>query len=694
MSEGKRKPNRLIEETSPYLLQHAYNPVDWYPWGTEALERARREDRVILLSIGYSACHWCHVMERESFESESTAELMNENYVCIKVDREERPDLDKIYQTAHQLLTKRAGGWPLTVFITPDEHIPIYAGTYFPDKPVRGAMSFSMLLKRISGHYQQLKGDLKRHNRIMKEAFEMVNTVQSNEELSDEGLLMELGVRTLFQQYDPVYAGFGGAPKFPHSTQFEFMLAFTQREFEDETLQQQSLAMAAHTLDAMAEGGLRDQIGGGFYRYSVDERWEIPHFEKMLYDNALLLPIYVDAGLFPGQGHFHDYAIQTANWLMREMQSPAGGYYSSLDADSEGEEGKFYVWSREELLKSLTPDEFRILEIRYGLRGTPNFEGHWHFKIVNSLEAVAKRTCLPLSQVERDLEKANRKLFLIREQREKPHLDEKILTSWNGLTIKGMARAGRLLNRPEFIDSAERSLKYIQKNLWEDGRLLATAKGDRAHLNAYLDDYVFLADGVLELLNCRWNDADMKFLCSLIEVLLDHFEMEDGGFFFTSDDHEKLLYRSIPLHDEATPSGNGVAIQVLYKTAYLIGDLRYELAAGRTADLLISSAPNIPSAYGSLICGMEQRLHPRPMLIIRGEGDELNEWARDCTEVKPLQLMIYPIPASAENLPGELGHRPGRDHTVAYLCSQTSCSPPFDSMDELLQELAKLPGKL
>ena len=694
MSKSQGKPNRLINETSPYLLQHAYNPVNWYPWGSEALERAEREDRVILLSIGYSACHWCHVMERESFESEATAKLMNENYVCIKVDREERPDLDKIYQTAHQLLTKRTGGWPLTVFITPDEHIPIYAGTYFPDKPVRGMMSFSMILRRITDHYEQLKGDMKRHNRIMKEAFEMVNKVQSHEELSEENLLMELAVRTLFQQYDPVYGGFGGAPKFPQSTQLEFLLAFTQREFEDENLQQRSFSMAVHTLDAMAEGGLRDQIDGGFCRYSVDDRWEIPHFEKMLYDNALLLPIYVDAGFFPGQRHFHDYAIQTANWLMREMQSPFGGYYSSLDADSEGEEGKFYIWSREELLKSLTPDEFRILEIRYGLRGTPNFEGQWHFRIVNSLETVAERTGFSLPQIEHDLEKARRKLFLIRDKRERPHRDEKILASWNGLTIKGMARAGRLLNRPDFIESAEKSLKFIQENMWKNGRLFATAKDDRAHLNAYLDDYVFLADGVLELLNFRWNDADMKFLIDLVEVMLRHFEMEDGGFSFTSDDHEKLLFRSIPTHDEATPSGNGVAVQVLYKTAYLIGDLRYELAAGRAADMLCLSAPNIPSAYGSLICGMEQRLYPRPLLVIRGEGDELNEWARVCTEVKPLQLMIYPIQASAEFLPGELFDRKSRDGTVAYLCRETSCSPPFDSLDELLQELAELAGDL
>ncbi len=696
MSENKREPNRLINETSPYLLQHAYNPVDWYPWGSEALERAKREEKLILLSIGYSACHWCHVMERESFESESTAKLMNESYVCIKVDREERPDLDKIYQMAHQVLLKRGGGWPLTVFITPDEHVPIFVGTYFPDKPRHGMMSFSVILNRISEHYEKIKGDLAQHTQAMLETFEILNHVEAEGELPQMHLLLELAVRSLLSQYDPVHGGFGGAPKFPHSTQIDTLLVYAQREFENDLLQERSLSMAAHTLDAMANGGLRDHIGGGFYRYSVDDRWEIPHFEKMLYDNALLLPSYVDAGFcLPGNERFYEIAIQTANWMIREMQSPLGGYYSSLDADSEDEEGKFYVWTRQELVKSLTSNQFRIMEIRYGLRGSPNFEGHWHLRIANSLETVVERTGLGYEKVKHELEKALRTLFYIREKRIRPALDDKILASWNGLAIRAMARAGRLLNRPEFIESAEKALNFVRNHMWKDGRLLATAKDKRAHLNAYLDDYVFLADGVLELLSARWRDEDLQFAIDLVDAITENFESDFGGFTFTSADHEELLFRAVPRHDEAIPSGNGVVIQVLLKLANLIGNLHYEDHAEETIDMLHASASQQPSGFGSFLCSLEQYLYPPPTMIIRGENvDEISEWARKCAEVQPLQVVVFPIPNDAKNLPNTLaekGYVSGAPR--AYYCTARSCGPCYDDLDELIEEI-KLELKL
>ena len=443
MSQKKGKPNRLIHETSPYLLQHAYNPVDWYPWGGDALNKAKDENKVILLSVGYSACHWCHVMERESFEDEQTAQLMNDNFVCIKVDREERPDIDKVYQTAHQYLTQRAGGWPLTVFLTPDEHTPLYAGTYFPDKARHGMASFSMVLNRIAEHYQNVRSNIAEHNRVMKETFAKLSRLQSaDHKITDEQSLLSNAVQELSRQYDPVYGGFGRAPKFPHSTQIDLLLAYSNRESANKQLQERCLTMAFHTLDAMADGGLNDQVGGGFCRYSVDDRWEIPHFEKMLYDNALLLPLYVDAGFYPEQEHMVERAVQTAEWVLREMQSPTGGYYSALDADSEGKEGKFYVWSLDDLQKILSAEEYKAVEIRYGLRGVPNFEGEWHLRVANTLSTVSIRSGFSLDQVNSLLDTARKKLFDERSDRIRPGLDDKILAllEWNDDKGHGKSR--------------------------------------------------------------------------------------------------------------------------------------------------------------------------------------------------------------------------------------------------------------
>ena len=436
MNEGTLSPNRLINETSPYLLQHAYNPVDWYPWGPEALERAKNENRLILLSIGYSACHWCHVMERESFEDEEIAEIMNENYICIKVDREERPDLDKVYQTAHQMFNQRAGGWPLTAFLTPDEHTPVYVGTYFPDTPRAGMPSFGSLLENVAEQYQEKKQHLAQHNKVIKDAFARLRTVASNSELPLEESLMESAVQELFQQYDPVYGGFGDAPKFPHPTQLILLLAFGRRRQANAAKRERAIDISVHTLEAMANGGLRDQIGGGFCRYSVDAKWEIPHFEKMLYDNAQLLPVYVDAGILNNRQDFLDIAVQTGEWVMREMQSENGGYYSTIDADSEGEEGKFYVWTVEELKEKLSYEEFKVVDIRYGLRGEPNFEDNWHLRVANPLSVVTERSGIPSSEIPILLESARQKLFSVRSRRIPPDRDEKILASWNGLMIK------------------------------------------------------------------------------------------------------------------------------------------------------------------------------------------------------------------------------------------------------------------
>ena len=694
MSSDNSTPNRLIDETSPYLLQHAYNPVEWYPWGEQAINLAREEDRLILLSIGYSACHWCHVMERESFENEDIAQLMNDNFINIKVDREERPDLDTIYQTAHQLFNERPGGWPLTAFLTPDEHAPIFVGTYFPPTQRGGMPSFSQILTNIAERYQERRGNLAEHNRVMKEAFGRLRLVSGKTDQPVDESLMETAVKELVTQYDPVYGGFGGAPKFPHTTQLQVLLSYWQLRARTSHFVDRSLEIAIHTLEAMSQGGLYDHLGGGFCRYSVDARWEIPHFEKMLYDNALMLPLLVETGRSAGRDDFHETAIETGLWAIREMQSEKGGYFSTLDADSEGEEGKFYVWTVNEVNDLLSHEEFKAFEVRYGLRGQPNFEGKWHLRVANSLDVVSKRSGLPPSEVRSLLQSARAKLFNERKKRVHPGRDEKILTSWNGLMIKAMANAGRMLGRSDFIESAESALDFIRSRMWKNGRLLVTAKDDEAHLNAYLDDYAYLAEGVLELLQARWRTEDLEFAIALTEVLLNHFvDEESGAFCFTSDDHETLLYRSVPTHDDATPSGNGVAAHVLIKLSYLTGDTRYLEAAARVIKGLQAATSHMPSSFGASLVAIEDMINPGTFLVIRGGPEKIGEWAEACTSIGPLNMMVFAIPDDAVNLPQSLAEKTSEGPATAYVCTGFSCLPPCVELDDLMEQIPKRPAK-
>ena len=429
--------NRLIEQTSPYLLQHAHNPVDWHPWGDAALARARREDRPILLSIGYSACHWCHVMERESFEDAATAACMNEHFVCIKVDREERPDLDRIYQTAHQLLTRRAGGWPLTVFLTPDALLPFFAGTYFPDQPRHGMPAFVDVLNSVARFFRTQREQIDAHGRALEDAFAGIERGLSGAVTLDAEVIAA-AENQLLAQFDPRHGGFGPAPKFPHPAQLDFCL---RRAAVTRTPRLRHAVL--YTLERMACGGIFDHLGGGFCRYAVDERWEIPHFEKMLYDNGQLLVSYADAYSASAEPLFRDVAAQTGEWVMREMQSAEGGYYSSLDADSQGEEGRFYAWSRDEVRGLLSDAEYAAASTHWGLDAAANFEGRWHLRIAAPVTEVARALGEPVAATRALLAGARRRLFEQRAQRVRPGLDDKILTSWNGLMIKGMARAGR-----------------------------------------------------------------------------------------------------------------------------------------------------------------------------------------------------------------------------------------------------------
>lgn len=681
--------NALAAETSPYLLQHAHNPVDWHPWDEAALDRARREDKPILLSIGYSACHWCHVMAHESFEDADTAALMNALFVNIKVDREERPDLDKIYQLAHQMLTGRGGGWPLTVFLTPRDLMPYFAGTYFPKMPRYGMPAFAEVLRQVAGFYRERPDDIAGQNRQLGEMLQRLDARETPSSPIGPAPL-DIARNQLSQLFDTRHGGFGDAPKFPHPTHIERLFRHWAATTHTAHADQEALDMALLTLDKMADGGIYDHLGGGFCRYSVDQQWMIPHFEKMLYDNGPLLALYAQASKSSSNTHYLRIAHETAQWTLREMQSPQGGYYSTLDADSEGVEGKFYVWTPDEVRTALDEVEYPIFARRYGLDRAPNFEGHyWHLHVYEGLGSLAEHYSRPPEDILKIVDSARRKLYALREHRVRPGRDEKIITSWNGLMIKGMAVAGRLLDEPAYIASAERALDFIRLHLWQDGRLRAVHKDSRARFNAYLDDYAFLLDGVLALLQARWRDGDLQFAMALAEGMLAHFEDRDaGGFFFTADDHEQLIHRPKPLADEATPSGNGLAAFALARLGHLIGEPRYLDAAARTVQGAWNAINDLPYAHDSLLSALEEQLYPPELIVLRGPASMVGAWQTRAQQYYAPRRYTIAIPDEARDLPGALAQRVARDSVTAYVCSGTQCSAPITDFAEFENALA------
>ncbi|HEX9179168.1 MAG TPA: thioredoxin domain-containing protein, partial [Burkholderiales bacterium] len=518
-----------------------------------------------------SACHWCHVMAHESFEDPEVAAEMNRHFVNIKVDREERPDLDQIYQIAHAMLTHRSGGWPLTMFLTPDQ-TPFFGGTYFPKEQRHGLPGFRDLLGRVAAFYRERQEDIGKQNEAVRDAFGRSLPRRPKQAGAPDADLLERALTELESGFDQVHGGFGDAPKFPHPTELEFSL---RRHAANGA--PAGLAIATLTLRRMAEGGIYDQVGGGFCRYSVDRTWTIPHFEKMLYDNGPLLRLNADAWVVTGDPLFRRVAEETAEWVVREMQSHDGGYYSTLDADSEHEEGKFYVWTPAEVRALLAPEEYAVLAPHFGLDGPPNFEHqHWHLRMAKPLEGVASSLALTVEDARRRLDAGRAKLFAAREDRVRPGRDEKVLTSWNALMIKGMAHAGRILGKPQWIASGRRALDFIRSTLYRDGRLLAVYKDGQARLNGYLDDYAFLLDAVLEMLAAEFRLGDLDFARELADTLLRQFEDgAEGGFFFTSHDHESLVHRPKAAADNATPSGNGVAAFALQRLGHLMGEPRY-----------------------------------------------------------------------------------------------------------------------
>jgi uncharacterized protein len=680
--------NHLISQTSPYLLQHAHNPVDWYAWGEEAFERARLEKKPIHLSVGYAACHWCHIMAHESFENAETASVLNERFINIKVDREERPDVDRIYQIAQQMLTQRSGGWPLTMFLTHDDHRPFFGGTYFPKEARHGLPAFTDILRRVSEYYRLHEAELREQNNALMAAFDELNPppAPGNAQLTDAPI--KAARELLGRTFDGQFGGFGRAPKFPNPKTIERLLRDWHATSGQTQPDLQALYMATLTLRRMGEGGINDQLGGGFSRYSVDEYWMIPHFEKMLYDNAALLAVYADATVATGDRFYAAVASRTADWAIREMQSPEGGYYCSFDADSEGHEGKFYVWSRDEVREALTDAEYAAFAARYGFDRAANFEGHWHLHIFQPVEEIARERRLTSEDVEFLIESARAKLLAIRARRVWPGRDDKILTSWNAMMIRGMAIASRALGRADLAESATAALRFIHSKLWSNGKLLATYKDGRAHLNAYLDDYVFLVDAILELQQTRFDSAELKFASELLEVVLQHFvDADAGGFFFTSDDHESLIYRSKIFADDATPAGNGIAALVFQRMGHLLAEPRYLQAAEHTLRAAWLGLEKYPHAHTTLLTALEELLNPPETLILRGEASAITAWACELHKLYAPRRMVLAVPSDARDLPPALAEKTSGSTALAYVCRGSTCSAPIDSLGGLVSRL-------
>jgi uncharacterized protein len=683
-----RTVNRLRSQTSPYLRQHSHNPVDWYPWGEEALERARREGKPILLSIGYAACHWCHVMAHESFEDPATAAVMNELYVNIKVDREERPDLDRLYQLAQQMLTGRGGGWPLTMFLMHEDQRPFFGGTYFPREQRYGLPAFGDLLKQVATYYHQHQDELRAPAAQVVAGLSDLNPQPASAlALTDEPLRVSRA--RLEKSFDGEYGGFGAAPKFPHPTGIARLLRDWYASAEHTSPDLQALYMATLTLTRMAEGGMFDQLSGGFCRYSVDARWEIPHFEKMLYDNAQLLGIYAESAAATGEVLFAQTATRTADWMLGELRARKdGALYSSLDADSEGHEGKFYVWKDSEVREALTDSEWALFSQRFGLDAAPNFEGQWHLTVRVSREWLAEQHHLSVDEVDVTLEQARRKLLQLRGKRVRPGLDDKVLASWNALAICALAIAARLLDRADYAQAATAALQYLREKHWRSGRLLATSAGGEARLAAYLDDYAFLLDAILELSSVRFRTDELSWAIEIADVMLKHFEDErDGGFFFTANDHETLISRPKSFGDEAIPAGNALAARALLRLGFLLGETRYLEAAERTLRAAWPALLKYPESHAATLLALEDYLTPPQIVVLRGPAAVIEPWRHELNRVFAPRRWTIAVPSEATGLPAALATKPPRDDGAAYVCRGLTCSAALTSLEALLEEL-------
>jgi uncharacterized protein len=715
-NDKNSKPNRLINESSPYLLQHAHNPVDWYAWGDEALQRAIKEDKPIFISIGYSACHWCHVMAHESFEDEGIARLMNEKFINIKVDREERSDLDDIYQRVAQLATGN-GGWPLSVFLTPDQK-PFYVGTYFPKDSRYGMPGFGTILIQLSEAYKNRKQEIQSATaEFMNALTNSVQDIQFSQERQQDTVsktgrsTLEEAAVALLHMADNVYGGFGQAPKFPNVSNLLFLLRYYDisgvNRFKD---------FVMFTADKMIRGGIHDQLGGGFARYSTDQRWQVPHFEKMLYDNALLTQLYAELYQLSRNKSYLETAEKTLDYVIREMTSPNGGFYSAQDADSEGEEGKFYTWSKQEIISSLD-DEKKNADIfceYYGVTEGGNFEGKNILHITKSTGEIARKYGQTPEEIEQVLQNISKRLFTIREKRTKPGRDDKILTSWNGLMISAFSKVYRITNNLTYLSHATKGIEFIENKIGtSDGRLRRTFKDGVSKLNAYLDDYAFYINALLDVFEVDTNSRYIEKAILYADSMIRHFwDEKQGNFFFTSDDHEQLIVRTKSLYDLAIPSGNSMAASTLLRLYHITRNSNYLLKAEQIMSAGAKAAAENPFGFGQLLNAIYLYIRKPIEITIIGTNmtkpkdlEQMSNWlgrqffpnsiialVKDRSQLDGLNKYPFFDGKKVENniLTKEISADNGPlNSEQAFVCKNFSCSLPIHSLEQLQKSLGK-----
>jgi uncharacterized protein YyaL (SSP411 family) len=683
-------PNHLAAETSPYLLQHKDNPVDWHPWNAKALERAKSENKPIFLSIGYSACHWCHVMEHESFESPRIATLMNDHFVCIKVDREERPDLDQIYMNAVQMLTGR-GGWPMSVFLTPELE-PFYGGTYWPDSPRGGMPGFDQVLSAVAEAWKNRPGEL------AEQAAELTRHLHDERIPGGDGKqlsqqLIAHAAAALERSFDPRHGGFGGAPKFPHPMDLRLLLRAWRRSAKPSTLNAVTV-----TLDKMTAGGIYEHLGGGFHRYSVDDRWLVPHFEKMLYDNALLASCYLDGYLATEREDYARVVRETLDYLLRDMRDPAGGFYSTEDADSEGEEGKFYVWTPDEIRAALGPEAGELFCYVYDVSDIGNFEQKNILNLPKTIEQCARLRNIPLGQLQADLADWRGKLFEVRSRRVRPGRDDKVLASWNGLAIDALACAAGALDEPRYLTAAQSAAEFIITRMRSsDGQLLHTWRGE-AKILAFLDDYACVANALVSLYEGDFNERHIDEAVALADAMLaQFFDPAAGGFFYTAADGEQLIVRQKDWQDSSTPSGNAMAATALLRLGKLTGRGDYLDAAVRTLQAAAGLMERFPSAAGQMLAALDFHLGPTPEIVVAGSDD-----ADTATILSALRRRYIPNKVVAARLPGADAWRSkaleamfaGKDaappEPTVYICDNFACQALVVGKAAALEAIARL----
>jgi len=727
--------NRLADASSPYLRQHGGNPVHWQPWDDAALAHARETDTPILLSIGYSACHWCHVMAHECFENPGIAALMNAGFVNIKLDREERPDVDRVYQLAHQALSQRGGGWPLTAFLDPQSLSPFYIGTYFPPTPRHGLPGFPEVLQRVRAYFDSNRDELRAHAEQLQQWMRHAEAGTPGH-TPDANATSAKALQRVESRFDARWGGNAGAPKFPRATELEWLLdsAFeplslrerrrvaqsAQRWGESTTTPdphpalrakeeaafsrpfsrgEKEKQMAHLALASMAARGLQDHLGGGFFRYCVDASWTIPHFEKMLYDNAQLLPAYarlaadpdIDASLRESANAAVEGIVE---WLARDMTAPSGAFYSSFDADSEGEEGKFYLWTGEQMRTVLSGSEFALAERAFGLDRPPNFEDRaWHLLRVAPVDDIARQLGRSVEDTRTEYAAIRRQLFDAREHREHPARDDKILAGWNALAISGLARAARLLDDARCGEMAARALAALRGSAWMDGDLFANVAEPPSRIPGFLDDHAFLLDALLETLQLAFHPRELEWAIALADALLDKFaDREAGGFWFSTSDHATPLARSRNWMDDALPNGNAVAIRSLLRLGHLTGDTRHLESAARALRAGASALDRYPDACPTLLRALREFERPRPQIVVRCPSAQVSTWntaLREALRAEGLEpggdpVDAFVIPSESGALPGLLSTREARGgKATAWICSGLTCQAPITSPDEL-----------